>query len=91
MTNLPSSSETAEILPREPKTEGQQSCSDVNALFAFPFDDSIPVIAKAKIDTETNTLNVILENWNLVSVGQSNTLQQQHNCDHCPRKSEILL
>ncbi|KAJ7374315.1 hypothetical protein OS493_007403 [Desmophyllum pertusum] len=94
MTNIPSqsrtpSNETTKIIPREPKTEGQEAYSDANTLFAFPLDDSIPVIAKVKIDTETNTLNVILENWNLVSVGQSNTLQQQHNCD-C-HLDEVLL
>ena len=88
MTNLPpqsseqySSNKTVGILPRELNAEGQDSCSDVNTLFTFPLDNSTSVIAEAKIDTQSNTLNIVLKNCELVTVGLSNT--QQLNCNCC--------
>ena len=83
-TKQRSSNETAEIRTREPNTEKQEAGSDVNMLstsFTSPSKNSMPVVAEAKFDTETRKLNVILANWNLVSVGQSNTLQQQFSCN----------
>lgn len=87
MTNLPSqsreqvlSNETVEVLPLEPKAEAQESCSDVNTLFTFPLNESTSVVAEAKIDTESNTLNILLTNCNLVTVGRSNPQQLKCNC-----------
>ena len=79
-----SSNETAEIRPREPNTEKQEACSDVNKMstsFTSPLKNSMPVVAEANFDTETRKLNVILANWNLVSLGKSNTLHQQFSCN----------
>ncbi|XP_078351633.1 uncharacterized protein LOC144636324 [Oculina patagonica] len=88
MTNLPpqsgeqySSNETVEVLPREPiKAEGQESRSHVNTLFTFLLDGPASVTAEAKLDTESNTLNILVTNCNLVTVGQSNPQQLKYNC-----------
>ena len=78
MTNLPSqlsehysSNEIDESLPREPKTEGQENCHDFDKTFTFPLDDTTSVLAEAAVDTESNTLNILLANCNLVTVGSS--------------------
>ncbi len=87
MNNIPSqsreqvlSNETAEVLPLEPKAKWQEPSSDVNTLFTFPLDESTSVVAEAKIDTETNTLNILVTNCNLVTVGRSNPQQHKCNC-----------
>ena len=87
MTNLPSqsaeqcsSNETIEVLPRELKAKEHESSSNVNRLFTFPVDESTLVVAKAKNDTQSNALNVVLANCKLVTVGRSNTLQVKCNC-----------
>ncbi|XP_078351620.1 uncharacterized protein LOC144636316 [Oculina patagonica] len=87
MNDLPSqsrepelSNETVEVLPLEPKAEGRELCSDVNTLFTFSLDESTSVVAEAKIDTESNTLNILLTNCNLVTVGRSDTQQLKCNC-----------
>ena len=76
-----SSNEMIEVLPRELKAKEQESCSDANTLFTFPVDESTLVIAKAKNDTESNTLNVVPANCELVTFGRSNTLQVKSTCN----------
>lgn len=90
MTNLPpqyseqySSNEIVEVLPREQKTEEQENYRDLDA--TFPLDDSTSLIAEAEIDTESNTLNILLANCNLVTVGRSNKVdcyldEKEHKC-----------
>ena len=70
MTNLPpqlteqySSNEIVEALPMEPQSAGQENCRDLH--------DKTSVIAEANIDIESNTLNIVLANCNLVTVGRS--------------------
>ncbi|XP_078351659.1 uncharacterized protein LOC144636347 [Oculina patagonica] len=68
-----SSDRGTEVTLEQPKTEGQQSSSDLNtALFTFPLNDSSSIIAEANLDAQTKTLNVTLRNWNAVLVGHSN-------------------
>jgi len=93
MTNLPprlsehySSNEIDESLPREPKIEGQENCHDFDKTFTFPLDDTTSVIAvQAAVNTESNTLNILLANCNLVTVGSSSKANcyldaNEHKC-----------
>ena len=93
MTNLPSkfneqylSNEIVKALPREPKTEGQENCRDLDTIFKFPLNDTASVIAEAQIDAESNTLNILVANCNLVTIGQSSKAncyldEKEHKCE----------
>ena len=74
----------AEGLPKQLTDQRQPSCNDLNALsLGCPPKDSASIIAEAKLDTQKNTLNITLSNWNAILVGQSNTEQVSFNhfCD----------
>ena len=61
---------------------GHQSCSDLNTESSmFTPDDSTSAIAKTSLETKTKTLNVILENCNVVLVSQVEQIQ--------PMESEV--
>ena len=68
-----SSNEIDTPLAREPETEGRECChgQDFDKTFTFPLDDTTSVIAEADVDRESSTLNILLANCNLVTVGRS--------------------
>ena len=82
-----SSNEIGEPHAREPETEGQE-CShehDFDKTFTFPADDTTSVIAEADVDTQSNTLNILLTNCHLVTVGTSSKANSylddnEHKC-----------
>ena len=79
MTNLPSqlgrqqysSTEIDEAIPSEPKTEGQENCRDLETMCTIRPDDTTSVIGEVEMDRKSNTLNILLANCNLVTVGGS--------------------
>ena len=58
-----------------------QFCSDLeNTSLQLTPDDSNSFSTEGNFDKQTKTLNVILKDWNVVLVGQSNS--GQHDCDY---------
>ena len=80
-----SSNEMVESLSRKPKIEEQENCHDFDTTFTFPLDDTTSVTAEAAVDTESNSLNILLANCNLVTVGSSSKANcylhdKEHKC-----------
>ena len=66
---------------QQPTPDRHQSCSDIDtASFMFSPNDSNSVLEEANLAAQTKTLNLIVKNWNVVLVGESNTGQLDCNC-----------
>jgi len=82
----PHSATVTDSAPKESGATGHHSSVSDQILFIFPDNDFTPTIARASIDTNTKTMDLSLDNCNLVVFGQSSTVH--HSDSHVLQKSQ---